>query len=175
MPRTTQVQKRRFVYFRVRDYHPLRFRFPADSANKRIFNPLSESRNRLLYGACCVALMCLCPTTPRSPYLRMDGGLGSSRFARRYLGNIALLREHCFLFLCLLRCFSSAGTRRPLLSRPGQCGLRTEVSPFGNLRIKGRSTPPRSLSQLRHVLHRCHVPRHPPYALNAINRPSERS
>ena len=33
-------------------------------------------------------------------------GLGFFPFARHYLGN-----HYCFLFLCLLRCFSSAGFR----------------------------------------------------------------
>ena len=33
-------------------------------------------------------------------------GLGCFPFARHYLGN-----HYCFLFLCLLRCFSSAGLR----------------------------------------------------------------
>lgn len=52
-------------------------------------------------------------------------GLGSFPFARHYSGN------HCyFLFLRLLRCFSSAGLR--LCSRPSA----GKVSPFGNLRIK---------------------------------------
>ena len=40
------------------------------------------------------------------------------------------------------------------------------VSPFGNLRIKACSAAPRSLSQLRYVLHRHKKPRHPPYALD---------
>lgn len=31
-------------------------------------------------------------------------GLGFFHFARHYFGN-----HYCFLFLCLLRCFSSAG------------------------------------------------------------------
>jgi len=39
------------------------------------------------------------------------------------------------------------------------------VSPFGNLRIKGCSAPPRSVSPPRYVLHRLLKPRHPPYAL----------
>ncbi len=39
------------------------------------------------------------------------------------------------------------------------------VPPFGNLRIKGCLTPPRSLSQSRHVLHRLFVSRHPLYTL----------
>ncbi len=46
-------------------------------------------------------------------------------------------------------------------------GLPSRVSPFGNLRIEGYYTPPRSLSQLRHVLHRYFVSRHPPYALTS--------
>ena len=33
-------------------------------------------------------------------------GLGCFPFARHYSGN-----HYCFLFLCLLRCFSSAGLR----------------------------------------------------------------
>jgi hypothetical protein len=38
------------------------------------------------------------------PNPRPKTGLGCSAFARRYLRN-----RVCFLFLCLLRCFSSAG------------------------------------------------------------------
>ena len=53
-------------------------------------------------------------------------GLGSSAFARHYL------RNHCyFLFLRVLRCFSSPGW--PGLW-PYHCWW---VSPFGNLRIEG--------------------------------------
>ena len=68
-------------------------------------------------------------------------GLGSSPFARHYLGN-----DYYFLFLRLLRCFSSPGlpaqlkVELPLSSREG-------VSPFGNLRVKGCLPPHRSLSQ----------------------------
>ena len=56
-----------------------------------------------------------CPTTPTAVAI----GLGSSRFARRYLGN-----RGCFLFLWLLRCFNSPGSL-----------LRYWVAPFGHLRI----------------------------------------
>ena len=41
-----------------------------------------------------------CPTTPTTEIV----GLGFSHFARRYSGN-----RFCFLFLQLLRCFSSLG------------------------------------------------------------------
>ena len=40
----------------------------------------------------------------RNPRYRMVPGLGSSHFARRYSGN-----RFRFLFLALLRCFSSGG------------------------------------------------------------------
>ena len=43
--------------------------------------------------------------------------------------------------------------------------LRNQVSPFGNLRIKGCFAPPRSISSQRHVLHRLLKSRHPPCAL----------
>ena len=52
-------------------------------------------------------------------------GLGSFPFARHYSGN------HCyFLFLCLLRCFSSAG-----LLIICDWSSTSRVAPFGNLRI----------------------------------------
>ena len=60
-------------------------------------------------------------------------GLGSSAFARRYL------RNHCyFLFLRLLRCFSSPGSPRTTMdSLHGTQGLLVWVSPFGYLRVTG--------------------------------------
>ena len=55
-------------------------------------------------------------------------GLGSSLFARHYLGN------HCyFLFLQVLRCFSSLGWL-PDLHRDNTPSVYWVV-PFGNLRI----------------------------------------
>ena len=58
-------------------------------------------------------------------------GLGSSALARRYLRN-----HCCFLFLRLLRCFSSPGSPRTVMySRHGVRGLRVRVSPFRYLRI----------------------------------------
>ena len=67
--------------------------------------------------------------TPRYTYR----GLGSSLFARRYSGNRCF-----FLFLRLLRCFSSPGSlQAPIYSVPGDTGLPCRVSPFGYLRIVG--------------------------------------
>ena len=69
-------------------------------------------------------------------------GLGFSLFARHYLGN--LLR---FIFLCLLRCFSSAGTLHPD-SRRGIPDLNFgKISQFGHPRIKACLATPRGLSQ----------------------------
>ena len=59
--------------------------------------------------------------------------MGSSAFARRYL------RNHCyFLFLRLLRCFSSPGSLRMTMdSCCADGGSLRRVSPFGYLRIEG--------------------------------------
>ena len=78
-------------------------------------------------------------------------GLGSSAFARRYL------RNRCFfLFLRLLRCFSSAGSLRiPMYSVYGDCGLLSRVSPFRYLRVIGYlllTAAFRSLSRLSSAL-----------------------
>ena len=73
--------------------------------------------------------------------VRKPDGLGSSPFARHYSGN-----HCCFLFLPLLRCFSS---RRS----PHKCGSGSSihwVAPFGNHRITGHLHLPdayRSLSR----------------------------
>ena len=60
-------------------------------------------------------------------------GLGSSHFARRYFGNRCF-----FLFLRLLRCFSSPGSLPCVMdSRMDDRGLLCRVSPFRHLRIEG--------------------------------------
>ena len=79
------------------------------------------------------------PTTPGTR--RHDPGLGSSAFARHYLRN-----HVCFLFLRVLRCFSSP--RSP----PGMCrdgtASRCRVAPFGNPGIKGHLLLPRAYRSL---------------------------
>jgi hypothetical protein len=76
----------------------------------------------------------------------MHSGLGSLPFARRYLGDRVF-----FLFLRLLRCFSSAGLLRTAMYSPhGDAGVLHRVSPFGHPRIKGYVRLPgafRSLSR----------------------------
>ena len=62
----------------------------------------------------------------------------------------------CFLFLRLLRCFSSPGSlRTPMDSVHGDWGMLSRVSPFRNLRINGYVLLPvayRSLSRLSSAL-----------------------
>ena len=78
-------------------------------------------------------------------------GLGSSAFARRYLRN-----HFCFLFLRLLRCFSSPGSLRMTMdSSYGTWGFLMWVSPFRYLRINAYLQLPvafRSLSRLSSAL-----------------------
>jgi hypothetical protein len=109
--------------------------------------------------------------TPRNPSDASIAGLGSSPFARRYLGN-----HGCFLFLRVLRCFSSPGV--PSISygfRYGSCGMTRRGFPHSD--IPG-STPaygsPRHFG-VRPVLHRHLAPRHPPCALPNLTLDSNES
>ena len=78
-------------------------------------------------------------------------GLGSFHFARRYFENRVF-----FLFLRLLRCFSSPGSLRiPMDSVYGDGGLLRRVSPFRHLRVTGYlllTAAFRSLSRLSSAL-----------------------
>ena len=78
-------------------------------------------------------------------------GLGSFPFARRYLGNRCF-----FLFLSLLRCFSSGGSLYiPMYSVCSDRGLLCRVSPFRNPRVNGYlllTVAYRSLSRLSSAL-----------------------
>ena len=78
-------------------------------------------------------------------------GLGSFHFARRYFGNRCF-----FLFLSLLRCFSSGGSLYiPMYSVCSDRGLLCRVSPFRNPRVNGYlllTVAYRSLSRLSSAL-----------------------
>ena len=78
-------------------------------------------------------------------------GLGSFHFARRYFGNRVF-----FLFLRVLRCFSSPGSLPYVMDwRMDDRGVLCRVSPFRDLRIKGYLLLPeayRSLSRLSSAL-----------------------
>ena len=78
-------------------------------------------------------------------------GLGSFHFARRYFGNRCF-----FLFLRLLRCFSSPGSPPCVMDwRMDDWSLSSRVSPFRDPWIKGYLLLPmafRSLSRLSSAL-----------------------
>ena len=78
-------------------------------------------------------------------------GLGSSHFARRYSGNRCF-----FLFLRVLRCFSSPGSlHTPMYSVHDDRGLLCQVSPFRNRWVNGYlllTIAYRSLSRLSSAL-----------------------
>ena len=94
------------------------------------------------------------PTTPGRR--RHRPGLGSCAFARRYWRN-----HFCFLFLRVLRCFSSPGWRPA--SRGGT--LQRAGLPHSDIRgSKGICPSPRLFAACR-VLLRLREPRHPPCAL----------
>ena len=86
-------------------------------------------------------------------------GLGYFPFARRYLGN-----RYCFLFLRVLRCFSSPGSLRESVT-VSQCqDLTPDGLPHSDIRgSKVMCTSPQ-LFAAYHVLLRRPVPRHSPYA-----------
>ena len=126
--------------FRLRDSYPLRLRFPA------LFDYANFSFIGVHY--------------PES----LAFGLGSFHFARRYFGNRCF-----FLFLPVLRCFSSRSSLRTdyiFIRRYRDitpCGLPHSVI-CGSMDIC--SSP--QLFAACHDLRRLPVPRHPPYALNHL-------
>ena len=85
-------------------------------------------------------------------------GLGSSAFARRYLRN-----HYCFLFLSLLRCFSSGGSR---LHTMDSCQVFCSRFPHSEIRGSQDICSYPQLIAACHVFHRLPVPRHPLYALS---------
>ena len=91
------------------------------------------------------------------PRLRRNAdGLGSSAFARHYSRN-----HYCFLFLCLLRCFSSAGSP-PYLR---MSGLQPDGLPHSEIRVSSLICSYTQLIAACHVLLRLQEPWHPPCAL----------
>ena len=91
-------------------------------------------------------------------------GLASSAFARHYLRNLCW-----FLFLALLRCFSSGGSlHTPMYSVYDD---QTLLWPDCSIRKSADISPTYGSPQLiavSHVLHRLSVPRHSPCALCSL-------
>ena len=95
-----------------------------------------------------------------NPQAARRSSLGCSLFARHYSGN-----HDCFLFLSLLRCFSSGGWlsfEYYTFSIVG-CPIRKS----GNIMLVCSS--PRLIAAY-HVLHRLSDPRHPPCALSCFKK-----
>ena len=93
-------------------------------------------------------------------------GLGYSDFARHYFRN-----HNCFLFLQVLRCFSSLG------SLPHPMYSDGDIPTFAGIGFPIRKSPDQSLLggspeliAACHVLLRQLLPRHPPYALNNLTK-----
>ena len=106
--------------FRLRGFHPLWPAFPM---------PFSYPPGHLLRSI-----------TPECTH----PGLGSFHFARRYFGNRCF-----FLFLRLLRCFSSPGSLPYVMDwRMDDWGLLSRVSPFRYLRINGYLLLPEAFRSL---------------------------
>ena len=98
--------------------------YPSD-----LFAYGAVTRSGLAFQPCSakVSRECCWSTTPRGKPL----GLASFPFARRYLGN-----HSCFLFLRVLRCFSSPRALRYTMdSCNGDRLLTCRVPPFRYLRI----------------------------------------
>ena len=99
-----------------------------------VYGPLSQNCSAILVKSLPQS------ATPKYMYL----GLGSFPFARRYLGNRCF-----FLFLALLRCFSSGGSLPYVMYwRTDDRGLLCRVSPFGYLRINGYVLLPEAFRSL---------------------------
>ena len=98
-------------------------------------------------------------------------GLASSAFARHYSRN-----HNCFLFLRVLRCFTSP--RSPPLPMYSVVGDTTSLVPGFPIRT---SSDPRSVDSsprhiaASHVLHRLSMPRHPPCALKHLQTQKPRN
>ena len=129
----------RSTRLRVRSFHALRPRFPARSARR---------------DSCVCAVL-------QPPRRRDAAGLGSSPVARHYWGN-----HVCFLFLRVLRCFSSP--RWPPRQTARMSPLQDDgLSHSGTRGSQDTCSYPRIFAACR-ALHRLREPRHPPCALSCF-------
>ena len=101
----------------------LRIRLCMDSVSNTRLSRSSAQLSRKFFYQIQVNVVVLQPRTRRNAC-----GLGCSAFARHYLRN-----HCCFLFLRVLRCFSSP--RSPLVQGSDPSGHW--VPPFGNPRVTG--------------------------------------
>ena len=148
--RVTQVHRSVLNRFRLRGYHPLWPDFP-DCFRLAISRSYLRSHN--------------------PDATRRDIGLGCSRFARHYYGN-----HYCFLFLRVLRCFSSPGSLSYLcIQHRCTAALPPVGFPIRKSPDQSLFAAPRSLSQLTTSFIASLLPRHPPYALSSLIIPKSRT
>ena len=104
-------------------------------------------------------------TGPTTPEVK-DFGLGSSRFARRYYGNLVLIS-----FPLPTKMFQFGRSRfLNLCIQLRIMGYYSHwVAPFGYLRVKAFFQLTEAFRRYR-VLHRLLMPRHPPAALNSLTK-----
>ena len=123
------------AHFRLQGYYPLWLAFPGHSTNK-----LTSA------ASCCRCSQCVpLPHVRNAGRLSRGHGLGSFPFARRYLGN-----HCCFLFLRVLRCFSSPGMAPHTLFYSGM-GTATQLAVGCPIRVstdRSLLAAPRGFSQL---------------------------
>ncbi len=155
VPRYLGTLPSKSTRFRLKDYHPLWSTFPGHSAISWIFDLPRDLQ--------------IPPVRPRNPehtttaVLHMFG-LGCSHFARHYFGN-----RCCFLFLRVLRCFSSP--RSPLLPMDSAADtkeLPLVGSPIRKSPVQCLFSGSPKLIAANHVLHHHPAPRHPPTALSSL-------
>ena len=102
------------------------------------------------------------PATPS----RKRNGLGCSPFARHYLGN-----HGCFIFLRVLRCFTSPGVAtQPYVFRLRGPGFTRARLPHSEIFGSKRVCRSPKLIAAYHVLHRQLMPRHSPCALSNLTK-----
>ena len=104
-------------------------------------------------------------TGPTTPPCKHDG-LGSSAFARRYWRN-----HYCFLFLRVLRWFTSPGClRQAYVFSLGFSGISLSGLPHSDILGSKPVCGSPKLIAAYHVLHRLLAPRHSPYALSSLTK-----
>ncbi len=129
---TWDLNYQALLSFQLRDFHPLWSTFPDPS-----FMTTAQPNETTRW-----------PSHPATPILQRIVAytaqvFSSSRFAHHYSGN-----HIRFLFLTLLRCFSSRRSlRHPMCSDDDAWTPSRRVPPFGNLRINVLLATPRRIQQ----------------------------
>jgi hypothetical protein len=138
--------------FRLRGCHPVSPAFPGRSATIQAAHYTASPGLRLW-----------CPATPEEvAFLRF----GLSPVRSPLLGGSLI----CFIFLRVLRCFTSPGLPPPVMYSP------TDTPTFAGVGFPIQKSTDQSLIggspwliAATHVFHRLLKPRHPPYALCSLD------